>query len=65
MGAADPEKLGTRNITATNVMAAPVRDVLKHLGEQVASGALRVDVEGLETLAAGTARGKIVVAVED
>jgi NADPH:quinone reductase-like Zn-dependent oxidoreductase len=75
MGAADPEKLATRNITAANVMAAPVRDVLKQLGEQVASGALRVDVEqvlplqnatqGLETLAAGTARGKIVVKVED
>jgi NADPH:quinone reductase-like Zn-dependent oxidoreductase len=75
MGAADAETLGARNITATNVMAAPVRDVLEQLGEQVASGALRVDIEqvlpfqnatqGLETLAAGTARGKIVVTVKE
>jgi len=35
MGAADADTLGARNITATNVMAAPVRDVLKQLGEQV------------------------------
>jgi NADPH:quinone reductase-like Zn-dependent oxidoreductase len=75
MGAADAETLGARNITATNVMATPVREVLEQLGEQVASGALRVDVEqvlpfqnatqGLETLAAGTARGKIVVTVKE
>ena len=49
--------------------------MLEQLGEQVASGALRVDIEqiltlqnatqGLETLAAGTARGKIVVRIED
>jgi NADPH:quinone reductase-like Zn-dependent oxidoreductase len=41
MGAADAETLGARSITATNVMAAPVRDVLEQLGDQVASGALR------------------------
>jgi len=75
MGAADADALAARKITATNVMAAPVRELLAELADQVASGALKVDVEqilplqdatqGLDALAGGKARGKIVVKIED
>ncbi len=70
---ADQAKLAARGITGTNVVASPVRETLTTLGEEIDRGRLRVDVEetlplenaasGLDTLATGHARGKIVVTV--
>ena len=68
---ADAEKLGERGISATNVVASPVSETLPTLSDEVDRGQLRIDVEqtlpledaakGLDALAAGRARGKIVV----
>jgi NADPH:quinone reductase-like Zn-dependent oxidoreductase len=75
LGAADDEALAAAGLTGTNVVAAPTRELLGRLAEQVAAGELTVDVtavlpldqatEGLRTLATGRARGKIVVSVTD
>ena len=70
--AADVEALAARDVRATNVMGAPTADKLTALAEQVASGALRIEIQrtfplaeaaaALATFQAGT-RGKIVVVV--
>jgi NADPH:quinone reductase-like Zn-dependent oxidoreductase len=75
LGAADDEALAAAGLTGTNVVAAPTRELIGRLAEQVAAGELTVDVtavlpldqatEGLRTLATGRARGKIVVSVTD
>jgi NADPH:quinone reductase-like Zn-dependent oxidoreductase len=56
-------------------MAAPTREVTGPLAEQVAAGSLKVQIDrvlpleqaadGLATLAAGAAHGKIVVTIAD
>jgi NADPH2:quinone reductase len=56
-------------------MATPIREVIAPLAQQVADGTLTVDVtttlplgqatEGLNTLASGTARGKIVITFDN
>ncbi|WP_007516234.1 NADP-dependent oxidoreductase [Pseudofrankia saprophytica] len=75
LGAADEQALAAVGLTGTGVMAAPVREVVAELAEQAAAGRLKVDVttvlpleqatDGLATLASGTARGKIVVEIDD
>lgn len=75
MGAAHDETLAGFGLTGSNVMAGPVREVVAPLAEQAAAGALRVHVatrlpldhasEGLATIAAGQAHGKIVVTIAD
>jgi NADPH:quinone reductase-like Zn-dependent oxidoreductase len=71
LGAADEETLAAAGLTGANVMATPVREVIVPLVQQVVDGTLVVDVtttlplgratEGLDTIASGAARGKIVV----
>jgi NADPH:quinone reductase-like Zn-dependent oxidoreductase len=71
LGAADEQALTALGLTGTNVMAAPTREAIAPLAQQVADGTLTVDItttlplgraaEGLATLASGTARGKTVV----
>lgn len=71
--AADADALALHGLTGSGVMAGPVREVTGPLAEQAAAGTLQVDVEtvlpleraaeGLATIAAGNARGKIVVEV--
>jgi len=73
--AADEQALAAHGLTGGMVMAGPVREVTAPLAERAANGALAVDVitvlpldraaEGLATIAAGQARGKIVVKLED
>jgi NADPH:quinone reductase-like Zn-dependent oxidoreductase len=73
-GAPDAEALAAAGLTGGGVMAGPVREVVGPLLEQAADGALRVDVttvlpldralDGLATIAAGQARGKIVVTID-
>jgi NADPH:quinone reductase-like Zn-dependent oxidoreductase len=73
--AATEDALVAAGLTGGNVMAGPVREVVAPLAEQAAAGDLTVDVttvlpldratEGLATLAAGQARGKIVIKVAD
>ncbi len=72
--AADEQALAAAGLTGTAVMATAVREVTGPLAQQAADGGLTVEVtvlpldraaEGLATLAAGQARGKIVVAVTD
>ncbi|MCT9080300.1 NADP-dependent oxidoreductase [Streptomyces fulvoviolaceus] len=75
LGAADEQTLAALGLTGTNVMAAPTREVIAPLAQQVADGTLTVDVtttlplaraaEGLATLASGAARGKIVVTFDN
>jgi NADPH:quinone reductase-like Zn-dependent oxidoreductase len=67
----DQATLDAAGLTGSVVMAGPVRDVVAPLAEQAAAGDLKVAVvsvlpleqatEGLSTLAAGKATGKIVV----
>ena len=74
LGAADPDKLGARGITATNIVSSPVRETLATLIAEIERGAVRVDVketlpfdqatEGLDKLANGHARGKLVVTLD-
>jgi NADPH:quinone reductase-like Zn-dependent oxidoreductase len=74
LGAADPDRMGARGLIGTNIIASPVREALSKLVAEIERGAVRVDVEeslpldeatkGLETLANGTARGKLVVTVD-
>lgn len=73
--AADPQILDADGLTGINVNGGPVREVIAVLAEQVAAGALKVDVntvlplekaaDGLATLASRTARGKIVIKIAD
>ena len=75
MGAAQDETLAGFGLTRSNIMAGPVREVVAALAEQASAGALRVHVatrlrleqatEGLATIAAGQAHGKIVVTIAD
>jgi NADPH:quinone reductase-like Zn-dependent oxidoreductase len=69
------EALAAAGLTGTTAMGRPVREITAPLAEQAAEGALTVDVtsvvpldratEGLATIAAGHARGKIVVTIEN
>lgn len=71
--APDADTIATADLTGAMVQAHPVRETTAPLAEQAAAGTLSVDLhtvlpleqatEGLATLAAGTARGKIVVTV--
>ncbi|MBL7489620.1 NADP-dependent oxidoreductase [Frankia sp. AgB1.9] len=71
--AADEQALAAAGLTGTSVMAAPLRAVVAELAERAAAGTLKVDVttvlpleqatDGLATLGAGAARGKIVVEI--
>lgn len=73
--APDEETLAAANLTSSMIMAAPVREVVASLAEQAATGDLKVQVasvlpfeqalEGLATLAAGQAHGKIVVTLDN
>jgi len=73
MGALKDDVLDGHGLTGVNIMANPVREVLKELAEQAAAGSLRIHVaqtlpldqalDGLATLARGAAHGKIVVTV--
>lgn len=75
MGAADEQALAAAGLTGSNIMAGPAREVIAPLAEQAAAGNLKVDVttvlpleeaaDGLATIAAGKARGKIVVKISD
>ena len=72
-GAPDEEALTASGLTGTGVMATPTREVIGPLAEQVAAGSLEVEIQtvlpleratdGLATLAAGAAHGKIVVTI--
>jgi NADPH:quinone reductase-like Zn-dependent oxidoreductase len=74
LNAADEATLAGQGLSGSNIMAGPVREVIASLAEQVAAGNLVVDVttvlpldqaaDGLATIAAGNARGKIVVTVD-
>ena len=74
-GAPDEDAMAAAGLTGTAVMAAPTREVTGPLAEQVAAGSLKVQIDtvlsleqasdGLANLAAGTARGKIVVTIAD
>ncbi len=67
----DADTLAARQLTGGGIIASPTRDVIAPLAAQAAKGELHVDVhrvlpldqaaDGLAELAAGRARGKIVV----
>lgn len=69
------EALAAAGLTGSTAMARAVREITAPLAEQAADGSLTVDVtsvlpldratEGLATIAAGHARGKIVVTIEN
>ncbi|MFI7129348.1 NADP-dependent oxidoreductase [Nonomuraea sp. NPDC050153] len=69
--APDADALAAAGLTGTTVFAQPVRETTAPLAEQAAAGSLAIDVhtvlpleqaaDGLATLAAGKARGKIVI----
>ena len=73
--AADEQALAAAGLTGGSIMAGPVREVTGPLVDQAATGRLTVDVrtvlpleqanDGLATIAAGHARGKIVVKIDD
>ena len=73
--APDAAALTAAGLTGGGIMAMPVRETTGPLAEQAAAGILQVDVatvlpldqalEGLATIAAGHARGKIVVTIGD
>jgi NADPH:quinone reductase-like Zn-dependent oxidoreductase len=74
-GQFDEAALSAAGLTLTSVLATPVSHVIGSLADAAATGELTVDVgtvlhldraaEGLATLAAGNARGKIVITTED
>jgi NADPH:quinone reductase-like Zn-dependent oxidoreductase len=74
LNAVDEATLAGHGLSGSNIMAGPVREVIASLAEQVTAGNLVVDVttvlpldqaaDGLATIAAGNARGKIVVTVD-
>ncbi len=67
----DADALAARQLSGGGIMASPTRDLIAPLAEQAAKGELHIDVyrvlpldqaaDGLAELAAGRARGKIVV----
>ena len=69
----DEQTLAAEELTGTQIMATPVRDITAPLAEQAAAGTRKVNVssvvpleqaaEALGALAAGKANGKIVVTV--
>jgi NADPH:quinone reductase-like Zn-dependent oxidoreductase len=71
----DDDTLAAAGVTGAQIMARPLREVVEPLVNQAAEGTLKVSVaevlpldraaEGLATLAAGKANGKLVVKVED
>ena len=71
----DDDTLAAAGVTATSIMARPLREVVEPLVAQAAVGMLKVSVAdvvpfeqgpaALATLAAGKANGKLVVKVED
>ncbi|HST84284.1 MAG TPA: zinc-binding dehydrogenase, partial [Kineosporiaceae bacterium] len=71
---ADAGMFAAAGLTGATVFAHPVREIIAPLAEQAAAGALSIDVhtvlpleratEGLATLAAGTASGKIVITID-
>ncbi len=73
LGAADADALAAHGLTGGDVTADVSRALLAELADQAAAGRLSVDVtavlsldrapDGLRTIAAGNARGKIVVAL--
>jgi NADPH2:quinone reductase len=73
--AADEQALAAAGLTGTNINGSPIREITTLLADKVATGALKVDVhtvltldqatDGLATIAAGKARGKIVVKISD
>ncbi|MEV6712849.1 NADP-dependent oxidoreductase [Lentzea sp. NPDC051208] len=75
LNAADEQVLAEAGLTGSNIMAAPVREVLEPLAAQAAEGTLKVDItqvlpleqagDGLATIASGAARGKIIVNIAD
>lgn len=72
--AVDAEALAARGLSGTNVTADPSRNTLTLLINEIESGTLRVDIEevlpfdqvmaGLDKLANGGAKGKIVVRID-
>jgi len=74
LGAADVEALAARKVRATNIMGSPTAEKLAKLADDVASGALRVDIQGtfpldeaaeaLAAFGAGTLGKLVVVVVE-
>lgn len=72
--APDEQAAAEAGVTASSVMAGPVREVVAPLAEQAAAGELKIDVgtvipleralDGLATLADGHAQGKIVVTID-
>jgi NADPH:quinone reductase-like Zn-dependent oxidoreductase len=75
MGAIDDETVAAAGLTGVNVMANPSGEVVAGLAGEAAKGALQVHVaavlpidlasEGLATIAAGGAHGKIVVTLDE
>jgi NADPH:quinone reductase-like Zn-dependent oxidoreductase len=73
-GQLDEAALTAANLTGGTILANPVREVTAPLADQAANGRLSVDVaevlplnealNGLATLAAGQARGKLVVTIQ-
>jgi NADPH:quinone reductase-like Zn-dependent oxidoreductase len=73
--AADEQALAAAGLTGRMVIADPVRDVIVPLADQAAADTLKVQVttvlpldraaDGLATIAAGEARGKIVIRIGD
>jgi NADPH2:quinone reductase len=71
----DEQALADAGLTGTTIFAGPVREVIAPLAEQAAAGTITVDVttvlpldqatDGLATIAAGKARGKIVIKISD
>lgn len=69
----DAETVARAGLSGGPVFASPTRDVIEPMGERAAAGTLRVTVvevldldharDGLATLAAGHAHGKLVVTV--
>ncbi len=70
----DGANLTAAGLTGTTVMASPVKEVIAPLAEQAAHGTLQVQIQavlpleratdGLDTLAGGQGRGKIVVTID-
>ncbi|MFP8907402.1 NADP-dependent oxidoreductase [Streptomyces atacamensis] len=75
LNAADERVLAAAGLSGSNIMATPVREVIEPLAAQAAEGTVKADIatvlpleqaaDGLATLAAGHARGKIIINVGD
>jgi len=75
MNAPDDDALSGAGVTGATVIARPMREIVAPLAEQAAAATLKIDVstvlpleqaaDGLATIAAGHARGKIVVTIGD